>query len=143
MDNAEVLMVEDNPGDVVLIQEAMRKAGLPFRLQVARDGVAATELLWGVEGRPAIRPDLIILDLKLPRKNGRELLEEIQGDPSMRLIPVVLLSSSPSELELARSFRLPPKSYLVKPSTFSGYIALVQSLAAFLEESRGENAGCS
>jgi CheY-like chemotaxis protein len=138
MKTVNILMVEDNPGDVVLVQEAVSKAGLPYHIHVARDGVEATDLLLGEgQGTVSALPDLIVLDLKLPRKNGRELLDEIMANPALRNIPLILLSSSRSELESARALHLRAGSYLVKPSTFEGYIALVKTIEAFRRKARG------
>jgi len=128
----EVLMVEDNRGDVVLVETAIERAGLPYHVSVVSDGVEAVEFLHR-RGKyaEAPRPELITLDLKLPRKNGCEVLEEIRPDPDLRAIPLVLLSSSSSELRRARSYGLPAECYLVKPSTFQGFVELVQAIEAF------------
>jgi two-component system, chemotaxis family, response regulator Rcp1 len=132
MDTVRVLMVEDNPGDVVLVREALRKAGLHYEMTVVKDGVEATQFLAGGTGKA--RPDLLILDLKLPRKTGREVLAEILSDPSLDKMPTVILSSSRSELELARALKLPQGSYMLKPSTFKGYLSLVASIEAYRQE---------
>jgi CheY-like chemotaxis protein len=133
-----ILMVEDNRGDVVLIQEAMTKLGLEHRLTVVSDGVESMNYLLAQEPYAnVIRPDLIVLDLKLPRKNGREVLEAIDGNPDWRTIPVVVLSSSRSELELAKAIDIPLKRYMVKPSTFAGYVELVRSIEAFYRQEGG------
>jgi CheY-like chemotaxis protein len=132
MDAVEVLMVEDNPGDVVLLQEAVARTGLTYRIRVVRDGVEATDYLRRRgEYRDAVRPDLIVLDLKLPRRNGREVIADIRLDPVLCRIPLVVLSSSESELEAARSDPLPEGSCMVKPSTFAGYVETVESIEAF------------
>ncbi len=139
MRTVEVLVVEDNRGDVVLMQEAMKQAALSYRVTVISDGTEAMDFLHhrGKHVR-APRPDLILLDLKLPRKNGREVLDEIRPDPSLREIPVVLLSSSHSELDLARSHELPPECYVVKPGTYEGYVALVRDIEAFRQRAAAE-----
>jgi CheY-like chemotaxis protein len=125
-------MVEDNRGDVVLFEEALEKLGFHYRMNVVRDGVEALKYL---RQEPpyaeSFTPELIVLDLKLPLKNGREVLEEVLPNPVWRAIPVVLLSSSRSELELARAIQMPIQSYMVKPSTFAGYVELVRSIDAF------------
>jgi CheY-like chemotaxis protein len=128
----EVLMVEDNQGDVVLVEAAIERAGLPYRVSVASDGAEAVDFLYR-RGKHAQspRPDLIMLDLKLPRKNGCEVLDEIQLDPLLGKIPLVLLSSSKSELKRARSFGLAEECYLEKPSTYQNYVALVQAIEVF------------
>ena len=132
METVEVLMVEDNRGDVVLVQEAVTKAGLPHHITVVGDGEEALAYLRR-EGRyaSAVRPELIIMDLNLPRKGGREVLDVILPDPAMRDIPLVLLSSSRSELELVKTYKLPARSCLVKPSTFAGYVDLVRAIEAY------------
>ena len=126
---AEILIVEDNRGDVVLFQEAMNKARVCHHLTVVRDGVEAMEYLCR-QGKYAEtpRPELLILDLKLPRKSGREVLAELRPMPDLCDIPVVILSSSRSELELARATLLPRQRCLVKPSTFEGYVDLVHGI---------------
>jgi two-component system, chemotaxis family, response regulator Rcp1 len=135
MKEIDILMVEDNPGDVVLVKEAMKKASLSFRMQIVSDGVEALEFLLK-KGRyaSACNPDLIILDLKLPRKNGREVLSELHEYPVFQKIPLVVISSSRSELELARRYHKPNQIYLTKPSTFKEYIALVKSMDAFRQD---------
>lgn len=132
MKAVEVLMVEDNRGDVVLVQAAMEKVGLTHNVTVVSDGAEAIDFLHR-RGPYALapRPDLIMLDLKLPRKCGREVLNEIQLDPVLRAIPLVFLSSSRSELELARAFQLPAECYLEKPNTFQGFVDLVRAIEAF------------
>jgi CheY-like chemotaxis protein len=127
-----VLMVEDNRGDVVLMQEAIKNAGLPYHLTLVPDGVEALEFL-RQQGKyaGAARPELIILDLKLPRKTGIEVLVEIELDPALRGIPIVVLSSSTSELAIARARRVPPYTCMVKPGTFDGYIELARTIEAF------------
>jgi CheY-like chemotaxis protein len=129
MKSYEILMVEDNRGDVVLLQEAVRKTGLGYHINVVPDGVEALSYLHK-QGKyaEAIMPDLIILDLKLPRKSGREVIDEIQLDPSLYAIPLIVFSSSRSELELARAHKLPGQKYVVKPSKFEGYVQFVQSI---------------
>ena len=113
-------------------REAMRKAGLSYRLTVVPDGIEAMAYLRR-QGKyaDATRPDQIILDLKLPRKSGREVLDEIQPDPFLHDIPLVVFSSSKSELASARSCKLRAKSYIVKPSTFEGYVEFVQLIEKY------------
>ena len=133
-----VLMIEDNRGDVVLVREAVAKAGLAYRITVVPDGVEAMEYLRR-RGKhaDAPRPDLIILDLKLPKKGGWEVLDDIRPDPTLNGLPVVLLSSSVSELEIAQSHRRPNERCIVKPSTFEGYVTAVRTM----DEFRGKVAG--
>ncbi len=132
MKPVEVLMIEDNRGDVVLVEAAIETAGLPYRVTVVSDGTEAVEFLHR-RGKYAEspRPELIMLDLKLPRKNGCEVLDEIRHDPVVAEIPLVLLSSSKSELKRARSYGLPPECYLEKASTFQEYVELMRAIEAF------------
>ena len=127
-----VLMVEDNRGDVVLMQEAIRRAGVAYRVSVIQDGVEAVEYLLR-RGRYAgvPSPDLIVLDLKIPRKGGREVLADIHADEKLGKIPVVILSSSVSELELARAQIGPSQACMPKPTTFPGYVDMVLAIEAF------------
>jgi chemotaxis family two-component system response regulator Rcp1 len=103
----EILLVEDSPGDVRLTKEALRDAKVQNNLHVALDGMEATAFLWR-QGKHANapRPDLILLDLNLPKKGGRELLEEIKLDPSLKSIPVVILTTSAAEEDILRSYQL-------------------------------------
>jgi len=132
MKPVEVLMIEDNRGDVVLVEAAIEKAGLPYHVTVVSDGVEAVEFLHRrgkyAESPP---PGLIMLDLKLPRKNGCEVLDDIRLDPLLAETPLVLLSSSKSELKRARSFGLPEECYLEKASTFQDFVELVRAIEAY------------
>ena len=132
MEPVEILMAEDNRGDVTLVREAMSELGLTHHVNVARDGVEAVDYLHR-RGKyaDALRPDLIVLDLKLPRKSGHEVLDDVQLDPELCDIPVVILSSSRSELEVARARRRSAYRCLVKPSTFAGYVDLVRTVETF------------
>ena len=142
MKPVEVLMIEDNRGDVVLVEAAIEKAGLPYRVTVVSDGVEAVEFLHR-RGKYAEspRPELIMLDLKLPRKNGCEVLDEILLDPAVVKVPLVLLSSSKSELKRARSYGLPPECYLEKASTYQGFVELVRAIEAFRTKPRRRGQG--
>jgi two-component system, chemotaxis family, response regulator Rcp1 len=142
MKTVEILIVEDNRGDVVLVQEAMTRAAITHHLTVARDGVEAMDFLRR-QGKHASapRPDLIVLDLKLPRRSGREVLADLAPDPSLRDIPVVILSSSISELEIARAHMLPTQMCMGKPSTFVGYVELVQCIERFRLQGHGGTPG--
>lgn len=127
-----VLVIEDNRGDVVLLQEAFERAGLEYGLEVVDDGVKATEYLERRRGDAlAVMPQLILLDLRMPRKGGREVLAEIRGDPVVSRIPVVILSSSASELALTAATLRTCERCMTKPATFEGYVDLVQRIEAF------------
>jgi CheY-like chemotaxis protein len=121
-----VLLVEDDPGDVVLIQEAFVHNKVRNTLHVAGDGVEAMEFLRGAQ-----RPDLILLDLNLPRKDGREVLAEVKGDPALRSIPVVVLTTSKAEEDILRSYDLHANAYVTKPVDFNRFIEVVRQIDEF------------
>jgi CheY-like chemotaxis protein len=122
-----VLLVEDDPGDVVLIQEAFEHNKVRNRLHVAGDGVEAMEFLRG----GGERPDLILLDLNLPRKDGREVLAEVKGDADLRSIPVVVLTTSKAEEDILRSYDLHANAYVTKPVDFNRFIEVVRQIDEF------------
>ena len=128
----EVLLVEDNPGDVRLTREALKEGKVHNNLHVAPDGVEALAFLRR-EGKytDAVRPDLILLDLNLPRKGGREVLEEVKGDPALRHIPVVILTSSQAEQDIARAYDLHANCYITKPVDLDQFITVVKSIEDF------------
>jgi two-component system, chemotaxis family, response regulator Rcp1 len=132
MQVAEILLVEDNPGDVRLTQEALKDAKLINHLHVARDGVEAMEFLRreGTNG-DAPRPDLILLDLNLPKKDGREVLAEVKADERLKRIPVVVLTSSQSEEDLLRAYGLHANCYVTKPVDFDRFAEVVRSIEDF------------
>jgi CheY-like chemotaxis protein len=128
----EVLLVEDSPGDVRLTREAFCEANPRVRLHVAIDGVEAMAFLDQVgphAGAP--RPDLILLDLNLPRMDGREVLARIKADESLRTIPTVILTTSDSEADIARSYELQANSYLSKPVQLEKFESLIRSIDDF------------
>jgi two-component system, chemotaxis family, response regulator Rcp1 len=128
----EILLVEDNPGDVRLTREALREGKVRNNLAVAVDGVEAIAYL-RKEGEyvNAVRPDLILLDLNLPRKDGREVLEEIKADPALRHIPVVVLTSSQAEEDIVRAYDLHANCYVTKPVDLDQFIRVVESIEDF------------
>src|SRR6202795_4588592 len=128
----EVLLVEDSPGDVRLTREAFKDAKVHISLHVAMDGVEAMAFL-NREGDHANfpRPDLILLDLNLPKKDGREVLAEIKESPSLKSIPVVILTTSASEADILRSYMLHANCYITKPVDLSGFLNVVKSLDNF------------
>ena len=128
----EVLLVEDDPGDVVLIQEALAEQEVVNRLSVVRDGVDAMSFLRRT-GRfaDAPRPDLVLLDLNLPRKNGREVLTEIKQDPELRRIPVVIMTSSDDEKDILAAYNLYVNCYVTKPVDLEQFIVVVKSIDMF------------
>ena len=128
----EILLVEDNPGDVRLTKEALKEGRIANRLTVARDGVEAIALL-RQEGAfaGAARPDMILLDLNLPRKSGREVLAEIKIDADLCRIPVVILSTSQDEQDIARSYDLHANCYVSKPVDLEQFIQVVKAIEEF------------
>jgi chemotaxis family two-component system response regulator Rcp1 len=128
----EVLLVEDSPGDVRLTREAFKDAKVHINLRVASDGTEAMAFL-KQEGKhaKALRPDLILLDLNLPKKDGREVLEEIKQSPALRSIPIVILTTSKSEEDVLRSYSLHANCYIPKPVTLDGFLTVVKSIEDF------------
>jgi two-component system, chemotaxis family, response regulator Rcp1 len=124
----QVLLVEDNPGDVRLFQEALRCAHLEYDLRGAADGAEAMALLHPPAPLPAWKPDLIILDLNLPRMSGRELLANIHCCPEHRDVPLVVLTSSTAEREVLHDVGVLPEAYFVKPDGFSGLVQVVKDI---------------
>lgn len=127
-----VLLVEDNPGDVELLEEAFSESGSRVTIGTAHDGLAAMAYLRR-EGpwRDAPRPDLILLDLNLPRKDGRETLAEIKQDESLRRIPVLVLTSSCAPRDIEESYRLDANCFLTKPVDFEQFLQVVQLIERF------------
>jgi CheY-like chemotaxis protein len=127
-----VLLVEDDPGDVVLIREAFEHNKLYNTLHVVSDGVQALEFLRGEgEHAGAPRPDLVLLDLNLPRKDGREVLAEVKADPDLRTIPIVVLTTSEAEEDIVRSYDLHANAYVTKPVDFERFIEVVRQIDDF------------
>jgi two-component system response regulator len=131
----ELLLVEDNPQDLELAQRALKKSNLTNRIQVARDGAEALEFIF-CEGPHAARnisagPKLILLDLKLPKIDGLEVLRRLKGDPRTRTIPVVVLTSSKEQRDVVESYKLGVNSYIVKPVDFEQFAAAVQELGMY------------
>ena len=128
----QILLVEDNPGDVRLTIEALKEGKVSNTLSVARDGVEALSFLRreGPHGKAA-RPDLILLDLNLPKKDGREVLAEIKDDSSLRRIPVVVLTTSKAEEDILRTYDLHANCYITKPVDLDQFISVVRSIDDF------------
>jgi CheY-like chemotaxis protein len=128
----EILLVEDNPGDVRLTQEALRDTKVRNVLRVARDGVEALAFLRR-EGKFAgvARPDVILLDLNLPRKDGREVLAEIKADEDLKSIPVVVLTTSSAERDILKAYELHANCYITKPVDLEQCIEVVRSIQDF------------
>ncbi|HEX2312182.1 MAG TPA: response regulator [Thermomonospora sp.] len=128
----EVLLVEDDPGDVLLTREAFEDNKVGNSLKVVSDGEEAMAYLrreGPYAGAP--RPDLILLDLNLPRKDGREVLEEVKADPKLRSIPVVVLTTSEADEDILRSYHLHANAYVTKPVDFERFIDVVRQIDDF------------
>ena len=128
----EILLVEDSPADVLIAREALSEAKLMNTIHVAEDGVEAMDFLHQ-RGKfaSAPRPDLILLDLNLPRKNRREVLAEIKADENIKHIPVVVLTTSRDEEDILKSYNLHANCYVVKPVEFESFVKAVQSIQHF------------
>jgi CheY-like chemotaxis protein len=128
----DVLLIEDNEADADLVKEAIAGGKIITNLHVARDGVEAMAFLRKT-GRYARmpRPDLILLDLNLPKKDGREVLREVKEDPDLSLIPVVVLSTSAADEDVLRSYRLHANCYIAKPVDFESFTKIVNELKDF------------
>lgn len=131
----EILLVEDNPLDLELAQRALRKANLSNRIQVARDGAEALDYIF-CEGAHASRsiaevPKVVLLDLKLPKVDGLEVLRRIRSDPRTHGIPVVMLTSSLEQRDIVESYALGVNSYIVKPVDFERFVEAVQGLGMY------------
>lgn len=128
----EILLVEDDEGDVVMTREALDEGKVLNRLHVVGDGVEALSFLRR-EGAyaDAPRPDLILLDLNLPRRDGRQVLGEVKNDPELRRIPVVVLTTSEAEEDILRSYDLHANAYVTKPVDFNRFVAVIQQIDDF------------
>ena len=128
----KILLVEDNPGDVDLTKEALERAKVANRLQVVEDGAEALDYLFrrGTYA-DAGRPDIILLDLNLPKKDGREVLAEIKADPELADIPVVVLTTSQADEDILRAYRLHANCYITKPVDFHQFLRVVETIEEF------------
>jgi two-component system, chemotaxis family, response regulator Rcp1 len=128
----EILLVEDSPSDIDLTVEALREAKVRNHLSIVEDGVQAIEFLYrkGPYAN-APRPDLIMLDLNLPRKDGRAVLAEIKADDSLKMIPVVVLTTSRAEQDVLRAYQLNANCYITKPVDFEQFLDVVRSIESF------------
>lgn len=128
----KILLVEDNPADADLTQENLEASKILSDLYVVVDGIEAMEFL-RQEGKyqDAPRPDLVLLDLNLPRKDGREVLADMKADPSLRLIPVVVLTSSKAEKDVVQSYDLQASAYVIKPVDLDGFGDIVRGIEEF------------
>lgn len=128
----EILLVEDNPGHARLVVEGLKEAKLPNQVHVVEDGESAMAFLHRRDPYSAVpHPDLILLDLKLPKKSGHEVLADIRGDPNLKRLPVVVLTASGADEDILRSYNLNVNAYIVKPPLLHKFLELLQSLNQF------------
>lgn len=128
----EILLVEDNEGDVGLVEEVFQEAKIRNKLYVAEDGEEAMLFLRKEEQFSDVpRPDIILLDLNLPKKDGREVLKEIKEDDNLKRIPVVVLTTSKAEEDILKSYNLHANSYITKPVDFNQFIRVIKSIENF------------
>ena len=129
---ADILLVEDNPGDVRLTKEALKDAKVLNEIYVARDGVEAMQFLTKKGSfKEAPTPDLILLDLNLPRKDGREVLAEIKKDSKLKRIPVVILTTSKADEDIVKTYNLHANAYITKPVDLNRFVEIIHALEEF------------
>lgn len=129
---AQILLVEDNPGDVLLVREALETSGLQTTLHVCRDGVEAVEFLRECAGENGSRrPDLVLLDLNMPRMSGHEVLAEVKADAGLRGIPVVVLSTSTARSDIRKTYLLHANCYVTKPLDLEHFMTVVRDVVSF------------
>ena len=128
----DILLVEDNPGDVQLTREAFEECKIINNLHVAKDGEIAIDYLFQQNGyEEAIRPDIVLLDLNLPKIDGREVLQKIKSNPQLKHIPVVILTSSKSDEDILRSYALQANCYITKPINIDRFFEVVHAIESF------------
>ncbi len=132
VETIDILLVEDNPGDVRLTKEALRDAKVLNDVHVAKDGVEAMQFLHKearFENVPT--PDLILLDLNLPRKDGREVLAEVKADPKLKRIPIVILTTSKADEDIIKTYNLHANAYITKPVDLNRFVEIIHTLEEF------------
>ena len=128
----EILLVEDNPGDARLAKEALKDSKLLNNIHHVVDGEQAIDFLRRQgDYRDAVRPDIVLLDLNLPRKDGREVLADIKNDPDLQMIPVVVLTTSEAEQDILQSYRLHANCYITKPVDLDKFLQIIESMQDF------------
>ena len=127
----EILLTEDNPADILLTEEAFEEAEFPHRLHVARDGIEALTFLRREENGELPTPDVILLDLNMPRLSGLELLDILKEDPHLQHIPVIVLTTSRAEEDVWRSYKLHANAYIPKPVSIGEFVEVIRSLGNF------------
>jgi two-component system, chemotaxis family, response regulator Rcp1 len=131
MNSLRILLVEDSPSDVRLIREALKQTPLEVQITLARDGVEAMEYLRQSEMGLINHPDIILLDLNLPRKNGHEVLAEIKAAPHLKQIPVLIMTSSKADEDIRQAYSLNANCYITKPENLHDYVDVVRSIENF------------
>jgi CheY-like chemotaxis protein len=128
----EILLIEDNPGDVLLTKEAFKECGEDYNIISVKDGVEAIKYLNNEDCyKDSVLPDLILLDLNLPRKDGREVLEEIKNDDLLKNIPVIVLSTSKNESDILKCYELKVNCYISKPVELESFIEIIKSIEKY------------
>ncbi|MDD4968293.1 MAG: response regulator [Paludibacter sp.] len=129
---AEILLIEDNPGDARLTQEALKDGKMKINLSIVYDGEEGTDFLFKRnKHQNAPRPDLIILDLNLPKKNGREVLAEIKNDKNLKMIPVIILTTSKAQEDILKTYNLHANCYITKPIDLAKFFDVVKMIEGF------------
>lgn len=129
---ANILLVEDNPADVLLMSEALKEGNISYDLRVVNDGMEAMKFLLGHgEYADRVRPDLILLDINLPKKNGFEVLEEIRRNPDLKYIPVIILTTSSAKQDIKKAYDLCANAYIVKPVELDDFLRVMKSIEDF------------
>jgi len=131
LDPVDILLVEDNPNDVEIARRALGKAAARIELTVARDGQEALDILFSREKNGVPKPGLILLDLNLPKVDGREVLEKIKADPKLRRIPVVVLTVSTRQEDIVRSYDLGGNTFITKPIRYEDFIKVVATIKEY------------
>lgn len=127
-----ILLIEDNPGDVRLAQEAFKEGKYNVNLEVVMDGLEALKFLHKeAPYHDVVTPDLILLDLNLPKKDGREVLREVKSDPDLKCIPIVVLTTSNAQQDILKSYNLHVNSYINKPVDFDKFFDIIQTIEEF------------
>jgi CheY-like chemotaxis protein len=131
MKSFRILIVEDSPSDLRLIREALKDGTLPVQIAVARDGQEAIDYLRQVQNNVVARPHLVLLDLNLPRKTGKQVLAEVKASPVMRQIPILVMTTSRADADIIDAYRLNANGYITKPDDLPGYIRVLRSIEDF------------
>jgi chemotaxis family two-component system response regulator Rcp1 len=131
MKSFQILLVEDSLSDIRLIREALKETPVIVGITVAHDGVEATEYLRKAEAELVLRPDLVLLDLNLPRKNGLEVLAEVKASPTLKEIPVLIMTSSRADRDIKEAYRLNANCYIAKPSELADFVHVLRGIEDF------------